>query len=120
MSSRSHLASQAPQRNAQGCEQWHGDFTSKESWAAALRDHPPPPLKICILILDQEVMSKTAVLSTRDLPQRPLIPVVVQEMGRFLETQLIQKFQLYYEYMNNDWASGVTAEQRFLSSSQNC
>lgn len=109
MSSRSHLASPPPQRNARGCKQGHGDLKSKESWAAAPRDLPFPP-RFCILILEQETTSKTAVLSATDLPQRLLKPAVVQEMGWSLETQLLQKSHLYYEYMNNERALGVTAE----------
>lgn len=53
------------------------------------------PLKFCILILEQEVTSKTVVLSTRDLPL--LKPIVVQETGWSLKTQLIQNSHLYCE-----------------------
>lgn len=61
-----------------------------------------PLLKYHNLVLEQEVTIKTAALRTRDLPQRLLKSVVVQEMGLSLETQLMEKSHWCYEYMNND------------------
>lgn len=80
--------------------------------------HTPQTLKLCIVILEQKLTSRIAVLSVRDLPQRLLKSLVVQEIRWCLEAQLMQKSCLYYKYSNDDWASGVIAKWGFLGLSR--